>query len=197
MEIIMAIQDKIRTAEDLWELSHRPEYADMRLELSEGRLIVMSPASWKHGGLASKLDRRVGDFAEENELGMTTGAETGYILFKNPDPEGKDIVRAPDVGFIRAERVPDELPDRGYVPFAPDLAVEVVSPDDSADEVAQKVAEYLKYGTRLVWVLYAKPKEIKVHAPDQEVKTLKVGDALDGGDVLPGFKMPVRDIFPK
>src|SRR6185369_10309656 len=106
------------------------------------------------------------------------------ILFKNPDPDGKDIVRAPDVGFVRADRVPEELPDRGYVPFAPDLAVEVVSPDDSADEVAQKVAEYLKYGTRLVWVLYAKSKEVKVHTPDRVVKTLKVGDVLDGGDVL-------------
>ncbi len=195
----MVIREKIHTAEDLWALSHRPEYADLRLELSEGRLIVMSPAGWKHGGIASWLLRKVGDHVDENRLGMTTAAETGYILYKNPDPKGKDTVRAPDVGFIAAARVPgdlNELPD-GYVPFAPDLAVEVVSPNDEADEIKQKVEEFLKYGTRLVWVMYTARKEVKVHAPGQKTKTLKAGDVLEGGDVLPDFKIAVQDIFRK
>ena len=190
----MVVQEKVRTAEDLWELSHQPEYMDMHLELSEGRLIVMSPAGWKHGGIASWLLRKVGDHVDENRLGMTTAAETGYILYKNPDLNGKDTVRAPDVGFIVAAHVPDDLPD-GYVPFAPDLAVEVVSPNDEDKEIAQKVAEYLKYGTRLVWVMYSAEQEVKVHMPGRKPRTLKIGDELDGGDVLPGFKLPVRDIF--
>jgi Uma2 family endonuclease len=191
----MVIRENIHTAEDLWELSHQPEYADLRLELSEGRLIVMSPAGWKHGSIASLLGRKVGDFVDENGLGMTTAAETGFILYKNPN--GKDTVRAPDVGFIATSRVPDNLADLpdGYVPFAPDLAIEVVSPNDEPKEVEQKIAEYLKYGTRLVWIVYSDKPEVKAHAPGQEPTTLKVGDILDGGDVLPGFTLPVRDIF--
>jgi Uma2 family endonuclease len=195
----MVIRENIRTAEDLWELSHRPEYADLRLELSEGRLIVMSPAGWKHGGIASWLLRKVGDHVDENGLGMVTAAETGFILYKNPDPRGKDTVRAPDVGYIAAARVPgdlDDLPD-GFVPFAPDLAIEVVSPNDEKGEIEQKIAEYLRYGTRLVWVMYSARREVKVHAPGQKTKTLKIGDTLDGGDVLLGFKLPVREIFRK
>jgi Uma2 family endonuclease len=190
----MVVQEKIRTAEDLWELSHKSEFADMRLELSEGRLIVMSPAGWKHGSLALWLGRIVGDHVDEHELGAVTAAETGFILYKNPEPGGKDTVRAPDVGFIAAGRVPDDLPD-GFVPFVPDLAIEVVSPNDEEKEISQKVAEYLKYGTRLVWVMYSDSQEVKVHAPGQKPRTLKIGDELDGGDVLPGFKLPVRDIF--
>lgn len=159
----------------------------------------MSPAGWKYGGIALWLGRKVGDFVDENELGMTTAAETGFILYKNPDPAGKDTVRAPDVGFIAASRAPadlDELPD-GYVPFAPDLAIEVVSPNDEKDEIEEKVAQYLKYGTRLVWVMYSAQKEVKVHASHQKPRTLKVGDTLDGGDVLPGFRLAVRDIFQR
>jgi Uma2 family endonuclease len=193
----MAIQEKIRTAEDLWELSHRPEYADMRLELSEGRLIVMSPASWIHGDHALWMGWKVAGFVNEHSLGKATAAETGYILFKSPDPHGKDIVRALDVGFVAADRVPDELPDEGYVPFAPDLAIEVVSPNDKPDEIDQKVGEYLKYGTRLVWVLYSKTREVKVHAPGRAAKTLRGDDILDGEDILPGFKLIVREIFGK
>ena len=193
----MVIRENIHTAEELWELSHRPEYADLRLELSEGRLIVMSPAGWKHGSIALWLGRKVGDFVDDNRLGVTTAAETGFILYKNPDPKGKDTVRAPDVGFIAAERVPDDLDDLpdGYVPFAPDLAIEVISPNDDPKEIEQKIAEYLKYGTRLVWVFYSAKKEVKVYAPDQKTKTLKIGDTLDGGDVLPSFRLPVQDIF--
>jgi Uma2 family endonuclease len=99
--------------------------------------------------------------------------------------------------FEQDARVPDnldELPD-GYVPFAPDLAVEVVSSNDEPKEVNEKVAQYLKYGTRLVWVMYTDKQEVKVHVPHQKPRTLKVSDTLDGGDVLPGFKIAVKDIF--
>lgn len=188
-------QEKLYSVEDLWELSHLPENADQRFELSEGRLVVMSPASWKHGGLALQLGRVVGDFVDEHHLGMTTAAETGFILYKNPDPNGKDTVRAPDVGFIAAARIPEgELPD-GYVPFAPDLAIEVISPGDGAEEVQKKVAEYLRYGTRAIWLFYPKTKTIGVYSAPDHFQTLSMGDTLDGGDVLPGFRLAVQDIF--
>jgi Uma2 family endonuclease len=191
----MVVGERLYSAEDLWAMSHSPDYMNLRLELSEGRLIVMSPAGWKHGSIASTLDRVVGDFVIENNLGMTTAAETGYILYKNPDPDGKDTVRAPDVGFVAAARIPAQLPD-GYVPFAPDLAIEVISPNDDADEVDQKVREYLKYGTRMVWLFFPKTSTAAVYTSTTYTPIERDGE-LDGGDVLPGFKLRLPDVFPK
>lgn len=187
----MAVLERLYTAEDLWLLSHLPENADKRLELVEGVLIEMPPSGGLHGGTASKSDRRVGNFVEDHQLGYVTAAETGYILFKNPN--GKDVVRAPDVGFVAAHRLPDGLPEK-YIPFAPDLAIEVVSPNDSADDIRDRVADYLKYGTRLVWVLYPRSKSAAVHSPTGTYM-LDSDGVLDGGDVLPGFKLPLKDVF--
>jgi len=191
----MTVMEKSRvyTAEDLWELSHSREYAEKRLELIEGELIEMSPAGGKHGGLASHMDRLVGNHVDDNDLGYVTAAETGYRLFKNP--EGKDTVLAPDVGFVQKTRLPDGLPD-GYIPLAPDLAVEVVSPNDSALEVHNKVMKYLKYGTRLVWVLYF-DTESAVAYTASGAQVIDVESTLDAGDVVPGLKIPMRKLFPK
>lgn len=188
----MVIGERFYTAEDLWELSHLPEYDGKHLELSEGMLIEMSPAGGKHGLVALRFGRYIGNHVEVNHLGETTAAETGYILYKNPD--SKDTVRAPDVGFISTARIPENgLPD-GYIPFAPDLAVEVVSPNDDAEEIHQKVNEYLKAGTRLVLVAYPKSQTIVVHTTEGS-KTLEKDDLLDGGDVLPGFTLRVKTFF--
>jgi Uma2 family endonuclease len=185
------VQEKLYTAEDLWELSHRPENEGRRLELSEGVLIEMSPAGGKHGGIALDLGSLVRSHVKEHNLGYTTAAETGYILFKNP--HGKDTVRAPDVGFVSAARLPEGLPD-GYIPVAPDLAIEVVSPDDSADEIEKKVNEYLKHGTRMVWVFYPKTRSVLAQTPNS-IQRLDINGTLDGGDVLPGFRLAVREVF--
>jgi Uma2 family endonuclease len=190
-------QERTYSAADLWAMSHDLAYADLRLELSEGKLITTSPASYQHGKLASKLDRAIGIFVEEHDLGDVTGAETGYILYKNPDPEGKDTVRAPDVGFVskaRSEKLTERELRQGYFPGAPDLAVEVVSPGDSADEIQTKIDEYLQYGTRMVIVAYERRQVIVVHTPDG-AKTYRTGDSLEGGDVLPGFVLHVSEIF--
>lgn len=189
----MVIRERLYTADDLWVLSHSPEYAATRLELSEGRLIEMAPAGWEHGEFTFDIGLVVGGFIRHNKLGSVTTAETGYILFRNPD--GKDIVRAPDLGFVRAERLPKEGVTKGYVPFAPDLAIEVVSPGDSAADIEQKVLEYLKYGTRLVWVFYPDSQTVLQHTPDG-TKRYSRDDTLDGGEVLPGFKLNLATLFP-
>ncbi|MEP6988560.1 MAG: Uma2 family endonuclease [Chloroflexota bacterium] len=188
----MTVLEQVYTAEGLWAISHNPENYLRRFELSEGMLIEMSPASFKHGRDALKLGWFITGFVTEYKLGETTAAETGYILFKNLD--GKDTVRAPDVGFISAARIPKEGLPEGYFPGAPDFAVEVISPTDQADEVQLKVMQYLKYGTRLIWLVYRKSQTVVVHTPTGS-KTFDIDDILDGGDVLPGFKLAVRDIF--
>lgn len=187
----MAVQERVYTAADLWALSHHPDYADMRLELSEGVLKIVSPAGGEHGNLALRIGARLHLFVEEARLGYTTAAETGYILSTRPD--GRDTVRAPDVGFVAAERLPDGLP-QGFVPCAPDLAVEIVSPNDTADEIHAKVQDFLQAGTRLLWVVYPRTRTVDVHTP-QGAHTLTLTDTLDGGDVLPGFTLPLRELF--
>ncbi len=187
----MAVIERTYTADDLIGLSHSPQYDELRLELSDGELIIMSPASGIHGIITSRLDRLVGNFADEHGLGSTTAAETGYILLKNPN--GRDTVRAPDVGFITAARLADGLPG-GFIPFAPDLAVEVMSPNDTAEEIHKKINEYLRYGTRIVWVVYPETRTVMVFTA-QGAHTLDENATLDGGDVLPGFSLAVKVIF--
>jgi len=187
----LELQERLYTAEDLWEISHRAENADKRLQLIEGELYEMPPTGGKHGGITLDFGALIRGHVKAHDLGFTTAAETGYILFQNPN--GKDTVVAPDVGFISNERLPKGLP-KGFIPAAPDLAVEVVSPGDRADEIDQKIVLYLRYGTRLVWMVYPKTKTVIAHMPNG-IQRFDINDTLDGGDVLPGLKLSVREIF--
>jgi Uma2 family endonuclease len=187
----MVIRDRLYSAADLWALSHLSENEGKRFELSEGYLIEMTPTGGKHGGISFRLANLVGDHVETHPVGFCTAAETGYILFT--DANGKDTVRAPDVGFIRAERLPDGLPD-GYIPVPPDFAIEVVSPSDRADEIQKKVGEYLRYGTRLVLVVYPATQNIVAHTPSG-AKTYPAGTTIDCSDGLPGFSLSIDDVF--
>jgi Uma2 family endonuclease len=184
----MVSQEKLHTAADLWELSHQAEYADKRLELVEGAIVEMSPTGGVHGVITSKLDRLIGAFVEANRLGITTGAESGYILQTDPH-----TVRAPDVGFVAADRLPDGPPE-GYIPLAPDLAVEVVSPSDSASEIHERVQDFLRAGTRQVWVIYPRSRTAEVHTA-KAAQALDETAMLDGSDVLPGFRVALADVF--
>jgi Uma2 family endonuclease len=187
----MFIRERQYSVEDLWALSHQPETAGQRLELSEGELIAMTPAGGKHGVITLNIGSAIRAFVREGRLGFVTAAETGYILARNPD--GRDTVRAPDVGFIAAGRLSEGLPD-GYVPFAPDLAVEVVSPGDDADDLQLKVTQYLRAGTKLVLLIYPRSQTVVAWTPDR-TETLASGQAISGGDVLPGFSLPVEEVF--
>jgi Uma2 family endonuclease len=186
--ITMAVQQKLYTADDLWALSHAGD--DRRYELDEGELIEMSPTGDAHGITAGELLRQIGNFVVENDLGDVTAAETGFTLSTDPD-----IVRAPDVGFISKARL---TPLTGkYYPIAPDLAVEVVSPGDSAEQIRRKAAQYLEAGTRLAWFFYPHGKLVDIYRPGQPTETVGIDGVLDGGDVLPGFKLSVREVFKR
>jgi Uma2 family endonuclease len=193
----MVVHERLYSAEELWELSHRAENSGRHLEVLEGVLYDMSPTGWLHGDLASELDMQVRVYVKQHQLGRVTAAETGYLV--NRDPAGRDTVLAPDVGFIAAGRIPATLPD-GYVPFAPDLAVEVVSPGNTQEEINLKIESYLRYRTRLVWIIYPREQRIHAYTPSQDpshasVEFLTIDDSLDGRDVLPGFRVSVRALF--
>lgn len=185
----MVIQTQLLTADDLWELSHKVG-DQKRLELVRGEIREMVPAGGEHGEVAGDIFALIHAHVRKHRLGRVTAAETGYILSIDPY-----TVRAPDVGFVSRERTTERLP-KGYIPFAPDLAVEVVSPGDTAGEIHEKVLEFLRAGTRLVWVLYPESKTIVVHA-SEGAHTLTEEDTLEGSDVLPGFTVPVREVFPE
>jgi Uma2 family endonuclease len=178
--------ERLYTADELLEISARD---DNRYELIQGRLRVMAPAGDEHGFLAAGLNARVYLFAEDNKRGYVFAAETGFLLSRNPD-----LVRAPDVAFVRSERVKGNLTGK-YFPGAPDLAVEVVSPNDTASEVQDKIQNWLTHGTQLVWVVDPKTRTVTVYRPDGTANVLKAADTLDGEDVLPGFSFPLARLF--
>jgi Uma2 family endonuclease len=162
----------------------------MRYELVRGVLVEMTPAGGWHGERAIQIAGPLWSFVYPRNLGQVYIAETGFVLATNPD-----VVRASDVAFVRSERLPPHDERKGYLPFAPDLAVEVVSPNDRQSDVMDKVLEYLDGGTQLVWVVEPHRRVVTVWTPDRTAHILTDGDELDGGDVLPGFRLSVADIF--
>ena len=187
----MLAQEKLHTAEEFWEIAQRPENADKRLALIDGEIIEMPPSSQTNTVIAARIIYFFNAFVIPRELGYVTGADGGFTLSQHN-------ARQPDVAFIAKARHP--VLEGVAFPIAPDLAVEVISPSETSNEVLKKVQRYIEAGTRLVWAVY--PLEQAVHvwtaAPDGglHVKTFGIEDRLDGGDVLPGFTLKVRDIFP-
>jgi Uma2 family endonuclease len=186
----MTVQEKLISISEFWELVHDPNFADKSLELAEGVLIVMSRPGAEHGVTTVRVVTPLSQYVDQHDLGYVT-VESGYVLFTNPD--GRDTVRGPDVAFVAKARAPEGLPE-DYVRFAPDLAVEVVSPNDLVFEVEEKVDEYLRAGTRLVWVISSRLKIVTVYQKSG-ITVYDVNGTLNGGEVLPGFQLPVAAIF--
>jgi len=161
-----------------------------RYELVKGELRRMPPPGDQHGWVGMNLGGPLHTFVKENKLGVVYLAETGFKLESDPD-----TVRAPDVAFVRQERVQETGPLQGYRFGAPDLVVEVLSPRDTIREVEEKVWEWLMAGARMVWVVSPKLRTVTVYRSLTDIVTLTEKDTLDGGDVVPGFKIRVGDIF--
>jgi Uma2 family endonuclease len=174
------------TADDL---SRMPEDG-FRHALVKGELITMAPAGFHHGMLAGQIFLSLGEFVRRQGLGVVLAAETGFKIASNPD-----TVRAPDVAFVCKERFEQIGPTEKFWPGAPDLAVEVVSPGDSYSEVQGKVFDWLEAGTRLVIVADPRKQAITVYRSMKDIEVLTARDTLDGGEVVPGWRMPVGDIF--
>ena len=161
-----------------------------RYELVAGELKRMTPAGWRHGAVAGRLHGKLDHYVEEHELGTVFTAETGFLLRRNPD-----TVRAPDIAFIHKHNFPAALPEDSFWPGAPDLAVEVVSPNDTIREIEERVRAWLDAGTKMVWVVNPKWRTVSVHRSATDPTTLTEKDELTGGDVVPGFRCRVRDVF--
>ncbi|MDX6501411.1 MAG: hypothetical protein QOG23_4671 [Blastocatellia bacterium] len=159
-------------------------------ELVKGELRMSPPPGYEHGKVTMNLAGPLYQHVKTNDLGVVFAAETGFKLESNPDS-----VRAPDVAFLRRERVRETGRMAGYSSGAPDLAVEVLSPSDRIIEVEEKVAEWLAAGARMVWVVSPKLHTVTVYRSLTEIVTLTAKDKLDGGEVVPGFEINVAEIF--
>jgi Uma2 family endonuclease len=171
------------------ELSSLPDDG-YRYELVRGELRKMPPAGGDHGSTAMNIAGPLHQYIRSHKLGQVFAAETGFVLGRNPD-----TVRAPDVAFVRRERIEAVGKVSGYWPGAPDLAVEVISPGDLYTEVAEKVADWLAAGTALVWVVDPRRRTVTIHAGTTQMRTLSIEDTLDGEPVVPGWRLDVVDIF--
>jgi Uma2 family endonuclease len=180
----MSDTSRLVTAE---ELEHLPN-DDQRYELVEGRVIRMSPVGYLHGRVVMRFGSQLERHVRTSGLGEVL-TEVGFKLESDPD-----TVRAPDVAFIRRDRIP-ESPPRGFWKGAADLAVEVLSPDDTTPEIRAKVTEYLARGTSMVVVIDPEDERVSVFRQAGDGLTLSGEDVLDLDDVVPGFRCAVRDIF--
>ena len=182
----MTTTPQLMTEDDLLRLP--PD--NMRHELVKGELRTMAPAGSEHGGFGMNLGGPLAVYVKQNHLGVVLLAETGFTIEKNPD-----TVRAPDVGFVSQNRIPPGGLPKKFFPGAPDLAVEVVSPSDTVYEVDEKVQAWLAAGTQLVWVVNPKRQTVTVNRGSQPPRILPATETLSGEDVVPGFSLPIREIF--
>ncbi len=182
----MAITGKRMTAEELWRM---PDDG-LRHELIYGELHTMTPSGSEHGRRTNIINWSLEQHVRAHGAGAAFAAETGFLLAREPD-----LVRAPDAAFVRQERVVATGQVTSYWPGAPDLAVEVVSPNDRSPEIEEKVATWLAHGTRMVVVVYPDRRRVRVHRPGRPPEDLSGGDVVDGEDVLPGWTLPLAELF--
>ncbi len=182
----MATKTRPMTASELLDMSDD----GYRYELIRGELKQMPPAGLDHGEYALTIGASLRQHVRRDELGKAYGAETGFILATGPDH-----VRAPDGAFVSRDRVDRVRVSTGYGLGAPDLAIEVVSPNDRYSEVEEKTADWLDAGTRAVIIADPRRRTVRVHRSTTDVVTLSEADTLEVEDVVPGWRLSVREIF--
>lgn len=176
---------EITTAEQLAGVANSGKWT----ELVRGRLVVREPPGTHHGRVSASVLVLLGSFAKARRAGTVVAQDTGFRIGADPD-----TVRAPDAAFLDVERS-KRITRRGYAAVAPNLVVEVLSPDDRPAEVLEKVADWLNAGVELTWVVDPERREVRVHRADGSLALLDDGSTLDGEDVLPGFTCAVRELF--
>lgn len=183
--------EKQMTADEFWEFCSLPENRDRFWELVKGVIVEMSAAGFLHSLIAMFIAVALSNFVRPRDLGYVTGEQGGYIIERFPD-----TVRAPDVAFIGKERA---VMTSKFAPVPPDLAVEVISPNDSWKELRDKALEYLRAGVRMVWLVDPVGQTAEIYRPADDgsvnLRVIGIDGVLEGVDVLPGFSLAMRDLF--
>jgi Uma2 family endonuclease len=161
-----------------------------RYELIRGVPHAMPATGFRHGKIANRINLPLATHVVTHRLGEVLIAEAGFVLRRNPD-----IMRVPDIAFVQAARVPDDAEQDRYLRLPPDLVVEVVSPTDRPSDIAEKIADYLAAGGPLIWMAYPQRRVVAIHRPGHPVEELGEDAMLDGGEIVPGFRLPIADIF--
>jgi Uma2 family endonuclease len=187
----MVIEQRLITAEQFYDITQQAGYADKRVELIDGEIIEMVKPGGVHGKIAGDIFGFLWTHVRQTRAGYVTAAETGYITRRTES--GRDRVRGLDAAFIRRDKFPQGLPD-GHIDVAPDIAVEVLSPGNSAEDMQEKIFELLNIGVAQVWIVSIRTQTILVYTQN-DVTLLRSGDVLTGGDILPEFKLPLDDLF--
>lgn len=168
------------------------EFQDAQLEgiweLVDGELVEVTPSSGGSNWIAGEVFAQLREHVRSNNLGWAFTDGAGFILLND-----RAIVRSPDAAVVLRSRLP-ELPD-GFIPVAPDLAVEVLSPSDRMAEALGKVSMYLEAGVRIVWQVDPPSRTVTVFRPDAPPRSRSDADVLDGDEVLPGLNIPIASIF--
>lgn len=181
----MLTQQKEVTKEEFYRFVALPENRDRNFEFIAGEIVEVVSNN-ESSEAAARLMAYFGGHVLTHKLGRITGADGGYVI------NGEDYI--PDAAFMSFKRQPIRPNKVAYNPVAPDLAIEVLSLGNSAKEIATKIVNYMAAGT-VLWLVDLETETIDVWIPSQPVKRLRIGDILDGGDVLPGFTLPVSELF--
>ena len=176
---------KLITAEDLFEMG-----SDCDRELIRGELTPVSPASHRSSAVAARLIFKLGTHVYADNLGQLSGADGGFVLSRDPD-----VVVAPDVAFVSAERLPPPDEQNRFLEIAPDFVVEVVSPSDRFTDLNDKVMLYLNAGVRLVWVVDPMRETITVYTAEHSPQVVTTSDTIDCSDVIPECAFSVAEVF--
>jgi len=160
-------------------------------EILDGELKERKTGGGLHGRIGFGIGHHLGLHVFPHNLGRLYTSDTGFVIVEDPL-----TVLRPDVAFVREDRLRPGMEDRGFMPLVPDLVVEVVSPGDRTIEIGAKDDQYRRAGVPLLWLVDPRARTITVYQPDRPPLVLDEDDELDGGDVLPGFRLAVRDIFP-
>lgn len=162
------------------------EHEDGRYELDEGTLVMEPSPTWRHNSIRDRLATALREFVASHKLGEGT-VETEFRLARN-------TARTPDIAFVTSERFKTIDIDRSPVEGAPDLAVEVISPANRAEEMMRKVHQYLDSGCRSVWVIYPGVQRAEIHSK-AGVQRLRESDSLKEEKLLPGFELPLSKVL--
>ena len=180
----MTTQKTLLTAEEFYVFCCKN---DGRYELVDGEVVDLAPPNDEHGEIAANVGAGFINYSRRRGVGRAR-VETGYTLRTGPD-----TVRGPDVSFVFHPRL--EGRGSGFPVGAPDIAVEIVSPSDTAAEVARKVAEYLAAGSQRVWVVYPAGRRVVIHRADGSVISYSGDNVITDEELLPGFSLPLSEIF--